>query len=201
MKRIAVCLMLFVAGGAYGQTKLDFTVGEVNTLLHYVDTLTVTNVQTGIGHAIAVVSADGDTMLRLTLATGLTLSGDTLYAGLSSATVLMQAGTGTDSSLITTSIKIPMGYSTGIILDTLVYVMAGGSSPSVVPDVRYGTDISASGTAIITSPSAVTSNTTATKVSAFNNGTIAPGYMVWLTFSTVTTKPRTFFAYIIGHRQ
>jgi hypothetical protein len=108
---------------------------------------------------------------------------------------------GTDSSLISTTYKFPMGYSTGCVIDTIIYIMNGGSSPSVTPSIKFGLDISATGTSVITSPSAVTSNTVVTKVSTFNNATVASGLQMWLTFTATSVKPRTFMAYILGHDQ
>jgi hypothetical protein len=106
---------------------------------------------------------------------------------------------GADSSAINTTEKYTMGYSTGAVIDTIIYVMSSGSSPSIVPDIRFGLDISASGTAVISSPSPVTSNTTATKISTFNNATVAAGLTIWLTVPTITTKPRSFMAIVLGH--
>lgn len=132
--------------------------------------------------------------------------GDSLFSqgGLvaKKGSILTYFASGCDSSLIATSSKFPMGYaSQTVVIDTIIYIMSSGSSPSVVPALYFGTDIGATGTAVITSPSAVTSNSAVTKVSSFNNATIAAGNSVWLTFSTVTTKPRRFSAIILGHLQ
>jgi hypothetical protein len=113
-------------------------------------------------------------------------------------------GTGIDSTLMLTTLKFPMGYSQGVVIDTIICIAtttASGGSVNVTPKLFYGTDISATGTAVITSPSAVTSKSTATKVSSFNNATVAKGNMIWLTFTDVTTKPRNFMVQIIGHKQ
>lgn len=110
-------------------------------------------------------------------------------------------GTAADSSLITTTIKLPIGYSNGIVIDTLVYITTSSGTVNITPKVYYGVDISSTGTAIITSPSAVTSKSTVTKVYSFNNGTIPRGNMMWLTFTSTTTKPKNFMMQIIGHKQ
>lgn len=115
-------------------------------------------------------------------------------------TILLLNGAGTDSSNIMTTLNIPMGISSGIVIDTIIYVQVSGSSPSVVPSICYGSDISAAGTTVINSPSAVTSNTTSTKIATFDNRTIPSGAMIWLSFPTVTTKPKLFYAFIKGHR-
>ena len=112
-------------------------------------------------------------------------------------------GGGVDSTLMLTTLKFPLGYSNGIVIDTIVFISTtiGAGTTNVTPKLFYGTDIEASGTAIVTSPSAVTSHTTATKVSSFDNATVAVGNMIWLTFTDVTTKPRNFMVQIIGHKQ
>ncbi len=113
-------------------------------------------------------------------------------------------GSGVDSTLMLTTLKFPIGYSQGLVIDTIIYIStttASGGSCNVTPKIFYGTDISASGTAVITSPGAVTSRSTATKVSTFDNATVSAGNMIWLTFTDVTTKPRNFMVQIIGHKQ
>lgn len=108
-----------------------------------------------------------------------------------------------DSTAINTSIKYQIDYSTGYVIDTIVYIAtttAYGGTVSVTPKIYYGTDISATGTAVITSPSAVTTRTTATKVYSFNNATVSAGNLVWLTFSATAAIPRNFMLVIIAHR-
>ena len=111
-------------------------------------------------------------------------------------------GTAVDSTLVTTTIKFPIGYSQGFVVDTLIFIATTISTGTVniTPKLYYGIDVEAAGTAIITSPSAVTSHTAATKIYSFNNATVNKGNMVWLTFTDVTTKPRNFMLQIIGHR-
>jgi hypothetical protein len=108
---------------------------------------------------------------------------------------------GVDSTLQLTTTKFPMGYSQGIVIDTLVVIMTGGGiSPSVTPKVFFGNNISQAGTALITTPSAVTSVSTATKVSVFNNAAIPSGNMIWLTLPTVTSATKNISVILIGHR-
>ena len=110
--------------------------------------------------------------------------------------------TGCDSTAITLGYKFPLGYSNGIVIDTIVFIQnAVQSAPSVTPKLFFGPDISATGTAVINSPSAIISKTTATKITSFNNGTIPAGNMIWMTFSAVVSIPRVFMVQIIGHRQ
>lgn len=115
------------------------------------------------------------------------------------STIEPKFGTAVDSTLVNTTIKFPIGYSQGLVIDTIIFISTG-AAVNVTPKISYGTDISATGTAVVTSPSAITSVTTSTKVSTFNNATIAKGNMIWLTFTGVTTKPRNFMVQIIGHQ-
>ena len=113
-------------------------------------------------------------------------------------------GTAVDSTMINTTLKFPIGFSNGIVMDTLKCIAtttASGGTVNVTPKVWYGQDISATGTAVITSPSAVTSKSTATAVYTFDQATIAKGNIIWLTFSSVTTKPRNIMIQLIGHKQ
>ncbi len=118
-------------------------------------------------------------------------------------TELFQAfGGGVDTLLISTVGKFTMGYSSGVVIDTVIYIATttGNETVNLTPKLFYGTDIETVGTAIISSPSAVTSHTVATKIATFDNGTIAKGNMVWITFSQITTIPKNFTVIIIGHR-
>lgn len=160
-----------------------------------------------LAHVIA--STYGGTGNGYTKFTGPTTSEKTFTLPNTSTTIKTNAdivplfGGGVDSTLMLTTLKFPLGYSNGIVIDTIVFISTtiGAGTTNVTPKLFYGTDIEASGTAIVTSPSAVTSHTTATKVSSFNNATIAKGNMIWLTFTDVTTKPRNFMVQIIGHKQ
>lgn len=109
---------------------------------------------------------------------------------------------GLDSSVINTTYKHAFGISQGFVIDTLMYVTStlGAGTTNITPKIYYGTDIEAAGTAIITSPSAMTSHTTVTKISTFNNATVAIGNILWITFTDVTTKPRNLYVVIKGHK-
>lgn len=108
---------------------------------------------------------------------------------------------GVDSSMQSTTTKFPFGYSPGFIIDTLIFIMTGGDgSNSMTPKIFFGTNISSAGTAVITTPTAITSSATVTKKYAFNNATIPKGNMIWLTFTSVSSKVRNFMVQIIGHK-
>lgn len=65
-----------------------------------------------------------------------------------------------------------------ITIKEIVCVLKGSASPSVTFDVRHGTDRSAAGTALITSPSATTNTTGGTSTTSFNNAAVAAGSFV-----------------------
>jgi len=106
-----------------------------------------------------------------------------------------------DSSQIKLPKKWLIGYTpNGITIDTIYYQdMKIVGSPSVTPKPAFGTNISATGTYIISSPSAVTSISTITKVSSFNNATIPANSSIWLSFSALGTLPTTFSIVIKYH--
>lgn len=110
-------------------------------------------------------------------------------------------GAGVDSTLIATGLKFPMGYATEeIALDTIYFITPSlADSVNVTPKLYFGSDIGTTGTAIISSPSAITSHHGVTKVYSFDNGTITRGSMIWLTFSAVGTKPRNIMVQMRGH--
>jgi hypothetical protein len=108
---------------------------------------------------------------------------------------------GVDSSLQSTRIKYPLGYSQGFVIDTLIYIMTGGDgSNSVTPKIFFATNISATGTAVNITPVTITSSSAVTKKYTFDNATIPKGNMIWLTFTSLTSKVRIFMVQIIGHK-
>ena len=117
--------------------------------------------------------------------------------------ILVIFGGGVDSTLINTTMKFPIGYSPNdLTVDTLIFIATtvGAGTVNVTAKIFYGSDVEASGTAVVTAGNAITSHTTATKITAFNAAAIPRGRMVWMTFSDVTTKPRNFSVVVIGHR-
>ncbi len=66
-------------------------------------------------------------------------------------------------------------------------VLPGGSAtPSATFSLRYGTDVSASGTEVVTSGITVTNTTTGLLTTSFNNATIPAGNWLWATTSAVS---------------
>jgi len=86
----------------------------------------------------------------------------------------------------TTSDDITMWYTDRAITLVALVVVVRGSSPSCTPDIRHGTDRSAAGTAIITSPSAVTSQTTGSVVTSFDDATIPATSFMWQEMDAVS---------------
>jgi hypothetical protein len=133
-------------------------------------------------------------------ATGAT--GSTGVTGGAGTTIYQPYGIVVDSLSEVTGYNIPFAMtSKTITIDTIKIILTrtGLSTPSVTPKLFYGTNISAAGTAIVTSPSAVTSYSTVTYVTSFNNGTIPPLNMIWLNFSAVGTKSRNIAIIVIYH--
>lgn len=76
-----------------------------------------------------------------------------------------------------------------------------GTSASVTPDVWFNDslNVTAGGTKLVTSPSAITNLTTGTSVTP-NTNKIPPGNFVFVRFSAVTTKPTYFTLTLFGYR-
>ena len=112
-------------------------------------------------------------------------------------------GVGVDSTMMSTNLKFPIGYSQGIVLDSLAFITtttATGGTVNITSKIRYGTSIADTGTAVIYAGTSTTSRTTVTKAYTFTNATIAKGNMIWLVFSAITTKPRNLMVQLIGHK-
>ena len=107
-----------------------------------------------------------------------------------------------DSSKITTNLKVSLDPYVGyqFTIDTIAVILGRMTgSPSVTFKLWYGTDFSAAGTAVITSPSACTSYSTTTLVTSFNNATIPKGSNFWITISAAGTLPSNMTIKIIRH--
>jgi fibronectin-binding autotransporter adhesin len=86
----------------------------------------------------------------------------------------------------TTSDSITLFYTpVALTISRISAVLRGSSTPSVTYNLNYGTDRS-SGTLVFTSGTTVTSTTTATVVTSFNNSSIPAGGLLWLTASAVS---------------
>lgn len=77
-------------------------------------------------------------------------------------------------------------FSTGGLTITQIRSSVFGTSPSVTFSVRYGTDLSAAGTEVVTSGITVTNTTTGLSTTSFNNATVPANNYVWLTTSATS---------------
>lgn len=177
-----------------GNTSL-VTLGTVTTGTWSATTIDVAHGGTGTNTITGIVKGNGTS--AFTAATA-----GTDYV--SPADKLPVAGGSCDSTALTTSFKLPLGYvSYGTTIDSLIFAAtttASGGTVSITCKVHYGTDISATGTVVVTAGTAVTSKSTATKVGTLDNSTPAKGSMLWATFPTLTTKPKSIMITVIGHR-
>jgi hypothetical protein len=85
--------------------------------------------------------------------------------------------------------------SVAFLVDSMVTVSYG--TANWTPKVFWGVS-RASGTALITSPSATTSTTTGDVVTSFNNGTITKNAYVWVERAGATTVPHSTHIIIYG---
>lgn len=106
-----------------------------------------------------------------------------------------------DSTAINTTGKVFIGYSDGIVIDTIIYVLLRRSgTPNITPKLWYGNNWETTGTAVISSPSSVTNYSTPTKIYSFNNSSIPIGNIVWLTFPTVEVASKEIIIIVKGHK-
>jgi hypothetical protein len=77
---------------------------------------------------------------------------------------------------------ISMFFTNKAITVTEMRIVVRGTTPSVTVDVRHGTDRSAAGAALITSPSATTSESTGDDIVAFDDATVIANSFVWIEF-------------------
>jgi hypothetical protein len=106
-----------------------------------------------------------------------------------------------DTSALISAGKVLLGYSVNITIDTLIIILnRRAGTPSITPNVYFGTDWTAAGTSIITSPSAVTSYTTVTKIygAALQNTAISAGNQIWGKW-TLTVAPKELYFILLGH--
>ena len=65
-------------------------------------------------------------------------------------------------------------------------VLIGTSTPSVTFSIRYGTDVSATGTEVVSDGITCTNTTTGLSTTSFNNATVPANNYVWLTTSATS---------------
>ena len=96
--------------------------------------------------------------------------------------------------------KIYAGYTPfKVIIDSIFFTGYSGS-PNITLKVGYGSDMSAAGTTVISAGTAVTSGSSTTRASTFDNATIPAGSTIWVWASAVTTKNNQIGVNIWGRR-
>jgi hypothetical protein len=119
------------------------------------------------------------------------------------ATFSMGSGASADTSIFTTSVIAGSFYNDGsdTLFITSYRVALQGTSPSITPDVWFNDslNVTAGGTKLVNSPSAITNTTTGTSVTP-NTNKIPPGNFVFVRFSAVNTKPTYFTLTLFGTR-
>lgn len=115
--------------------------------------------------------------------------------------IITMGGSGYDSTEIklTGFNKKTLGYSSGFVIDTILFV-GYGAACNVTMKVFYGNHKNDAGTAVVTAGNSITSVTATTKVYTFNNATIPKGALIWAQPSAITTVPRSIDIIIKGHR-
>lgn len=99
---------------------------------------------------------------------------------LSYSTVVTNPTTSTDQTIAYTDKAITITQMNVVVRDD------GGGSQTCTPDVHHSTDRSAAGNALITSPSAVTSQSTGSEITTFNDATIPASSWIWLEIDAET---------------
>jgi hypothetical protein len=112
------------------------------------------------------------------------------------------AGCGVDSTRqVTTGFNvIPAGYSMGRVVDSIVCIPVGAAVNCTLK-FWYGASANSAGTAIVTSPSAITSLAGTTKFSGVTlaQPTIPKGNTIWVTTYAVTTACARIAVLFFGH--
>lgn len=92
--------------------------------------------------------------------------------------------------------KLPIA----ITITDMNVIVVGSSTPSVTIDPKHGTDLSAAGTSLLSSPTAVTNTTTGATISSFNDASLGIGEHLWMKTtaqSGVVTKLSVSIRYTI----
>ena len=153
----------------------------------------------GLGSNTAVIGATLQSAATiyglLNLPSGLSAAGATFTGNISAPNIVNSVNGLTGSVKIprslsvyapTTSDSITLFYTpVALTISRISAVLRGSSTPSVTYNLNYGTSRS-SGTLVFTSGTTVTSTTTATVVTSFNNSSIPAGGFLWLTASAVS---------------
>ena len=105
-----------------------------------------------------------------------------------------------DSSYINTNdTTIFLRAPEAMVLDSMHTVGLSDQGMSVAIDVRYTAGLSTAGTAINSTPPTITNCDVGDTDTSFDNGTVALNNIVWIRFTTVTTKPKSVTVTLYYH--
>jgi len=89
--------------------------------------------------------------------------------------------------------RILLRAAQALVLSHLDALLSSGSSPSLSLQLRHGPDVSASGTAVLSTPIAIGSSnggtTTGSVVSSFQNPAVPVDHWLWLEITAVSGSP------------
>ena len=183
MKKILVILLILIPCSLLSQSviRADRNVGSV-----------------GVGDTISYIATKYDI--------------DTLISngvqGVAYSELITMKGGGYDSTQmlpaeVTRYTEMPLGYSTGMVVDSVFLHIIGAASPSFTLDIYFGNNPTDTVNATnVTKRLIVTSNGTKRFGGAYIiNGAIAWGNTVFAVVRASSTPPRRVGIIIIGHRQ
>lgn len=114
---------------------------------------------------------------------------DSAASGSEKATLQTVLGAETKQIMLlapTVSSEATIFFTPVAVTITKLVQVVRGTTPSATFDVRHHTDRSNAGNALITTPSAVTSQTTGTTVTSFADATVPANSFVWLEFDAMS---------------
>lgn len=174
---------------------------------------------TALGGSFVKMSCVGDALAPIVAATGVTstatgdVSATTVQAAIaelaSEKQTAAQVAAAVNARNVTFVLTIDaladsMNYTIGYVpaaftITELRFVHNGTlTSPSIVPTIKHGTN-RASGTAVVTSPSAVTAATTGASVTSFDSATTAANAWLWIETASKSGTTDKFTVVIVGH--
>jgi hypothetical protein len=139
---------------------------------------------TGVTGVVGVTGATG--VIGVSGATGVT--GATGVVGVTGATGVTGLSAPKALTILSPSDAedVVLFFTTTSLTFTQIRSTVMGTSPSVTFSIRYGTDISAAGTEVVTGGITVTNTTTGLSTTSFNNATVPADNFVWLTTSATS---------------
>jgi len=98
-----------------------------------------------------------------------------------------------------TAEKVPMFFTPSQIVINRIQSVIGISTvgTGITFSIRYGADLSAAGTEVVTGGVSVASTTTGTSITSFNNATVPANNFVWITTSAISGSPTFLHATLV----